>query len=181
MDHTIIYLYGFILLLIMLMLVVGVIMMFLKIIKFDFNDDMKKKFKNYLVDVCEKEGIYLYYHDDIVELNRTVFGEEKKPENYAVGVYQYLKTIDVEYSKKHKYPRISLLKTSTLTGTSDLMVFAHEIGHHYGIKKYDNDSEEIADVISVNLFKKCFTKYDVFRYKHFLKIYSKKGLKEQLI
>lgn len=136
---------------------------------FGLSEKNQKKFNYFLTNICKKEGILVAYYDDIIDLNVAVYGAEetkkKEPGKLAVGVYSWNNT--------KKTSRISLAKRiSIYNKTMNLMVFAHELGHHYAIKNHRNRSEEMADLISVQLFQKCFSKRKTILFMYFLVSYA---------
>ena len=107
-----------------------------------------RKFHDGLLKICEDEKIFIHVHNNIDELNKNVYGDVDKPQ--AAGVYRYRKI----YKDGDELPAIHFQKNSTF-------VLAHEVGHHFGIKYFENDSEEFADKYIYQLAKRILTKSDI--------------------
>lgn len=105
----------------------------------DAREIVKEKFKTLLLELCDKEQIKVRLHDTIYDLNEQRL-QKVDPDNLAVGVYSYKRYTD---TKKLYYsdelPRISLYKESSV------FTLAHELGHHFAIKTFCDETEETAN------------------------------------
>ena len=121
-----------------------------------FSDEYRKpimdKFWSYLDNIRKQENIYLEMFDTIEELNPNTAREE-----YAGGLYEYLKPEADTQEKRDKYklPKIKLHKKSTA------LTYAHELGHHFALKERGDRSEELSDTYIMNSALSCLTKFEI--------------------
>jgi len=129
-------------------------------------------FRNHLTDICKKEKIFLHYCNTVEDLNETCFTEDDKQRllknGLAAGTYIHLKNTTELENLSTKYPRIYLTKKpynysniNSFNQTLNIMVFAHELGHHFEIKEKNDKSERAADKYAVKLFTDFFPWYKI--------------------
>ncbi len=101
-----------------------------------YKEKIEKKFYNKLIRVCEKELIYIEYYNNVYDLSKIkeISPSLKNKGNLACGRYIYY--VKPEYDTplnriNHKLPKIQLLKNN------NVWTLAHELGHHFCIKKND--------------------------------------------
>jgi len=134
-----------------------------------------KKFRKELLKICNKELIYIKIYDDAEELNKETLKETPNIETGKLAVGKYIslpKNYNTTLNKiMNHLPRIELTKNY------DTFTLAHELGHHFSIKKNGDRSEETADNYIMELAKKCLEPHELLRISIALKVNSGKSIK----
>jgi len=118
-----------------------------------FQKNILNKFNTKLKQLCIDENIKLTYHPD----------EETK----NAGLYIYIKKKELRKEHELKYPKIKIY-----TKRNNMLVLAHEIGHHYGVTDFDDTSEEFADNYIATLAKRYLNDYELLLCKITFEVYS---------
>jgi len=138
-------------------------------------DKLINKFREYCLILIKNENIHLFEYDTIYDLNKlnenTITEDEKN--RLAVGLYTYipiekLKHVDPEILLKcqEKLPSISLTKNY------NVFTLAHELGHHFCIKKNNDRTELAADNYIFELAKQCLTPKEIYCLGPSIVVYS---------
>lgn len=105
---------------------------------------------NKLKQICQDENITVIYSDAYCNnLN-------------ASGIYQYTPDLTVK----------NIILRESVDNKTRIPTFAHEIGHHFGIKYYNDTSEEFANKYVKTLFEKYFPSYICQIYRCVIKVYA---------
>ncbi len=121
------------------------------------------KFYNGLVEITNREGIDLYYHDDMKSLNEVVSNTNCDSENAAVGIYRFSKHIK-------SFAEIHLLRKDEYNVHP--WTFAHELGHHFSIRKNNDRTEKAADNYILKLAEEILNENERLILKLELHVYS---------
>lgn len=136
-----------------------------------FSDErINRKLINAFEKICEDEGVELKYFENCESLNnyRGVYDKEK----FAAGVYQFTRFVNTGKISNEDSKRILLSKNKGSFSLINCFTFAHELGHHFGIKYNNDDSEETADSYVSWLCEKNLNGFEFNRIKAYTKIYE---------
>jgi len=143
-----------------------------------------RKFYYFLDDLRKKENIFIEFHDSIKSLNKEKIATNPDLElgSCTVGVYRYLKSeFDTPENRViRNLPKIELLndKANKKNNGKDfyplsfVWTYAHELGHHFAIKNFNDETEEKADEYVHTLATECFTDEEFFAVRHSIAAHS---------
>jgi len=142
----------------------------------NIHNKLINKYKEYCLKLIKDENIHLFEFDTIYELNNlnenTITDEEK--DRLAAGIYKY-----IPIDKLNGFgPEILLILQKTLPSinlTKDYNVFtlAHELGHHFCVKKNNDRSELAADNYILEIAKQCLTPKEIYCLRNSITAYSR--------
>lgn len=126
-------------------------------IGYSFGDDYNI-FRKFLIKKIKKENVLVFEHKNTKSLNLHIY-KKYSHLKYAGGIYSYYenyKNNSVEYINQEIHISKKQPQILTNKSISVLMIFAHEIGHHFEITRNNNNGEKVADEYSIKLLKECF-------------------------
>lgn len=160
----------------MIALIISILYIFITVVCawdiFSLQKSIKEKFRKKLLKICKKEQIYLEFFDTIESLNEVNKKTNLTIEEFgklAIGTYSHFSKKDnsIFNRVKFKMPKIKLLLKK-----DDVWTLAHELGHHFSIKEFNDCSEKSAKRYIKTLAKQCMTKFERFLIKIELSVYS---------
>lgn len=126
----------------------------------EFREKTFDKLKENLDIIAKQEGVYVRMHENVDELNDSVFGPNLPASERASGAYSHPQNWEVtirnlEYVKEKQKLIIDLHKQGSP------LTYAHELGHHFGFIKDNNCTEEFANGWAVEYIKSIFTEEEL--------------------
>lgn len=138
---------------------------------------IKQKIYKNLLQIVESECIKLIWIDDIVKMNDIVYGQGVKVRNneLARGIYSYKYNDEKKVflsNKTDKPPKIFIALDENKEKIDYIWTLAHEIGHHFSIKLYNDETEKGANDMIRKILSLCLNEDEMFFIENDLKIYS---------
>lgn len=135
------------------------------------SDAIAKRLKNKLYDILREENIEYVEVSSIEELYEySVKDRDIASYKDTLGLYLYNKS-------KTVIPRI-VVKVNKYT-ICNILTFAHELGHHFGVTRFLDTSEEFADTWAYEFVKRNCTEFEKGEIHGFIKIMLENTLVEE--
>lgn len=141
-----------------------------------------KKFERHLYHLLASERVYIKFYKSTDDLNAERLSKNPDAPR-AAGIYSYYSKENDSPIKRfvNEMPKIHLVENTN--PYDNLMVFAHELGHHFSIQYRDDNSEESADRMIIEFAKQCLTDWEFVCVAAILEIYAnaKTGIDHEAI